>query len=255
MIMSIFQWLGNNYEWLSSLLAIFIGIFTLHEIRKERIISYRPKITPIEQDYFLQASQGYLGSIWNEDYEDDALLSIFPAVNSFDIKFRNVGLGPALDITFTWNFNIEYIKNYFKKWATENNAYLTYDDIKSMLCIHNENGSLQFYYPFDDDSRIFIEKRLFMMSGVEAKPIGMDVPEKYALYLSLMAYIDIFKNYETKCYSITPLNLHISTRDSGNIVFEEYYQFNFSFSNIQGGQHEKANYALCKINIQKTKHG
>ncbi len=249
---------------LMSLVAIIISILTLCEIKKERRLSYKPKIVPDQPDFFLQSPKEYLGAIWKIESDDIYLKKMNPNINIADMAFSNVGLGPAIDVEFVWQFDQNQVTKQLYNLCDLMPDHLDSDPKKNTITTRRRKTSSKFteytqVFSLVDAQDIYPNTKHYILPIAQntSGKTFIRIPSLYVLYLSVLSLLILFDKKETYRAQV-PLGLTIISRDSGGSRIEDSYTFDFTLNNTTGlvsyDEQEfsiSQNYGLCSISIRK----
>lgn len=262
----ILEWLKTNYEWLLSFIALIISIFTLQEIKKERTLSYKPKIIPDQPCYFLQAPKDFQGAIWKTEFDDIYLKKEEPSINEAEMAFINIGLGPAIDVKFTWQYDAKKVINQLVDLSKLMPDYVNFDSEKNAITLIREVKSPKFFrnskkYSMDV-SADFLNSRYFILPASQntSGKTFIKLPQLYVLYLSVISLCITYYDGKDTYQAQVPLTIEIDSQDSGGKRKKDRYTFDFSLVNTTGFvSHDEQkfsisqNFGMCNISIRMIK--
>lgn len=232
--------------------VLIISIFTLCEIKKERRLSYQPKIIFKKELLYLQKSKDLLHAIWKDTFDDIYTIKENPKKDTLALKFFNAGLGPALDVDFTWKFDKKLLEKAFIDLAEKYSECLSFNKTKNEVMLRNSSSSSGCPI-YQDNDKVNI-KVPCLLSYKEESFCFVQIPESFSLLLSIFSLLNLdTESFDEIAFPI-PLSLKISYRDTGNKEYNPKKTFHFSFIKMDGliSHHEKKygispNYAICLI--------
>lgn len=226
---------------IGTFLTSIVALFTLWEMRKQRLTTIQPDIDLCNFDYLylyhqpkldLFASWPYLWS--SERLDPMNIQSIHSPLSAFEIKLINVGVNTAKNISYRWEYDIEQYVSAVT-WLDVDTEITFTEDVTSSLGI-NRSGSLTFL-PGLDECRA---GSFFLTVG---QSITLPFCESFTYLVSLWLYGKFrwlestedsgMNNYRTiidEFNSLPPLSLIIKFFDLSGKEYTRRYTFSFSFA-------------------------
>lgn len=212
-----------------TLLTAFIALFTINEMRKQRIHSYFPDINMAnfsfyvyKGDYDEEIKSIYLYSFKDKKEENSKI----DGYNELKIGINNIGFGVAKNVRWNWDFDVEKAKESICKddsivWETSQD-FLSIDssslNIEWAFDINEDNigGNFNFILPYASENReteitipdYFIHLYwLYMVNQLNIKKLKSIQDHFPPLELNVK-YTDIHSNELIKTFLID-LNFHM----------------------------------------------
>jgi len=202
---------------IGALISSLVALFTLREMRAQRVHSYKPEIAIPEVCFnYTNEFPNYI-RIWTTDDKEPLKL-----------KIHNIGRGVAKNIKFEWEYDIvKMIERFYLLRTSEGHEInldisgdrLTYTEsgvIKSGGGITSDNTSLDFMLAAETN----IEGHL------------LDLPMTYiTISTSIYKYSDPRKIFNLENYNegLEPLHLKISYEDIGGAIMTKSYDIDIKF--------------------------
>lgn len=249
-VINYFGSLNINYMVILNVLTATILLLTLLELRRQRITSYRPKPSFISKAIYLQLNSSDLPAIWRHstnDYFDDNSIS---HDNYYELNCYNAGVGPAIDVKIEWLVPQKRIVQYFIDMSEEYSDFINYDYNSKKITIKTSKGSISFQL-FQDDELLY--RNIVSIAPYNIHElISVSLPKSYLLYLSICTYISfILEDKDEIGDNISPIELIIKYKDTGNKKYKEDKKIHFTFKKFNGeyllekkGVNKNVNYAI-----------
>ncbi len=110
---------------LITLVGVLIAVFTLFEIRKQRLKSYEPKLFFTNMSFWLQRNSNGTPCILKSEYRKS---NDCPSMPFFPIDVHNIGLGAANTISIKWVYNRSKIIEKFEELGNQTKLLLKKDE-------------------------------------------------------------------------------------------------------------------------------
>jgi hypothetical protein len=193
---------------------------------------------------------GGLPAIWKNstnDYFDDNSIS---HDNYYELNCYNAGVGPAIDVKIEWLVPQKRIVQYFIDMSEEYSDFINYDYNSKKITIKTSKGSISFQL-FQDDELLY--RNIVSIAPYNIHElISVSLPKSYLLYLSIYTYISfILEDKDEIVDTISPIELIIKFKDTGNKKYKEDKKIHFSFKKFNSeyllekkGATKNVNYAI-----------
>jgi hypothetical protein len=161
--------------------GLFLAIFTLREMAKQRQESYKPRLMIREKNFFLQKNSNGTPCFLKENSEP---ITNFGTPHFF-LELNNIGLGSAHDIVVKWNYDQQRIVNRLREYSQRT----------KLLKV---NPNYHYEYIFDQYSPegfgFFIKEckaEESSISFLDAKEhVGLKFPDTLHFLLTMASYLE-----------------------------------------------------------------
>ena len=221
----------------ATLLTLIIYLLTLIEMRKQRFASTQPDIVIESFQFFflslnLNSDNKLHGCpyIWRTNRINLDLNREHHYINpACQIDLLNIGIGTAKNISYQWDFDIEYYMSLFASYNTSiectfNNDYFgqmmffTQNSLTQVPGIHDTNNQFTHLSPSNKYKITFCEVYTYIFSS----------------YLYFIAQTDWANNINILevIEKLPPLILTLKYSDLSGKIYTKKYQFSFNISSF-----------------------
>lgn len=226
-----------------------IALFTINEMRKQRIHSYFPDLNMANFKFYL-----YKGDY--DSREDSIILYCYKnkkelnepinGYNELTIGINNIGFGVAKNIKWSWNFNIdlaqqEICKNTKIKWILENDY----------LGVKYNKLNIDWYFNINSDN-IGGNANFILPYSYENKAIEIVIPE-YFIFLYWLYVVSLLEDETLKTLDLNfpPLELNLNYTDIHSNNLTKVFFIELHFDIFRSPYNETNELALLRFEIKE----
>ena len=217
-------------------ITVLLVFLTLIEMTKQRKATYKPDIVISNHTIYAYISKLGFPDIWlDKRIDEENGLETFEDQLSFQIPIHNLGLGPARDIEFRW----EYDSNTFIKMVDQLKSY---SPVEFNLLI-TEPNMLHFEIPDIYQSYINLEaelvsNKLFVLPySMESVSDKISLPPSYMRLVSIYSLCEIFRSLSNQSrfphLQIPQIELFVKYNDIGGSSYSKTFKFNLLLGEVR----------------------
>lgn len=215
----------NVLSSIATALAVFIGVYSIYEVRKQRESTYMPDLI-IEEKLFemVERNQG-LRFFYDDEEKNDLNLRLA----QFHLCCYNIGFASAKKIKCEFIFNADcYIKKInknLKALSRENEITFQFGKGKKFIKILSSNSVFE-NQALALKNGFKIDKNLILPVSVANEPIKIEIPYPILLFFIINQYYS-FENEHADDDSDFNFTFKISFYDIGNVKRSKTYKISF----------------------------
>jgi len=229
---------------LITLVGVLIAVFTLFEIRKQRLKSYEPKLFFTNMSFWLQRNSNGTPCILKSESSKSNAFSSMPF---FPIDVHNIGLGAANTISIKWVYNrskiiakFEELGNQTKLLLKKNEGYFHY------IFGDNPDQGYGFTIPPTEDSK----KEISFLTANQSTKTKMS--EALYNYLTFIPYLELINQNNPRRIelNIDEFKVLCTYFDVGGTKHNQTINLSIQVSAFSEEFHEE-NYGIGTITFRK----
>lgn len=228
-------------------LTAIITLFTINEMRKQRIHSYHPDLNMANFSFYV-----YKGD-FDEEFKTVSLYSYrdkqdenspIKGYNELTININNIGFGVAKDIKWRWNFDLEKAKE-----AICNNDIVSWKKKEDFLCIDSKDLNIEWIYDIEEEN-IGSSFNFILPYSNENRQTEIIIPSYFIdMYWLYMVIELLIRKKEIIKIDFPSLELYLNYTDIHAKKLEKIFFINLKFDFLAAPSEESRQLAKFRFEI------
>lgn len=235
----------------STLFTAVIVLFTLFEMKEQRVSTYKPVIV---------VKDSRINVTWDNDNQDPLKFSINNNSEissgktkkkiSSELESYNIGLGAAQKISISYTFDLQAIIDNIKKLDKE--SQIRIKDSDSLLSIKSKVVRKCYpHHKYDDINIDYI-----LPANIDSKPTFIQLPSKFIdFFLVYLFFLLNSLNEESapleQIAAFNKCNMILKYQDIGNEQYSKEYVVEFDIFGIVGDAQHNVTELIISVNLHE----